>query len=71
MLWPVSPLAKKCMHFKRNINIAHIGHTAAWVDVFILEQTVGPWVEMWAKSQETQVKFPVKSSLFTSYKTHI
>lgn len=30
-----------------------------------------PWVEMWAKGQETPVQFPVKSSLFISHKIHI
>jgi hypothetical protein len=64
--WPRSA----CI-FKRNINTAHVGHTAAWVDGFILHQTVGPWVEIWAKGQEIPIQFPVKSSLFISHKIHI
>lgn len=68
-LWTFWP--RSACTFKRNINTAHAGHTAAWVGGFILHQTVGPWVEMWAKGQETLVQFPVKSSLFISHKIHI
>lgn len=68
-LWTLQP--RSACFLKRNINTAHAGHTAAWVNGFILQQTVGPWVEMRAKGQETLVQFPVKSSLFISHKIHI
>lgn len=68
-LWTFWP--RSACILKRNINTAHAGYTAAWVDGFILHQTVGPWVEMWATGQETPVQFPVKSSLFISHKIHI
>lgn len=56
--WTLPP--RSACIFKRNINTAHTGQTAIWLDGFILQQTVSPWVETWAKGQETPVQFPVK-----------